>query len=84
MNYIREQEIEKAQNDSLSLGESYIQSCPTLSNFRREFIIDKFGRGSSCTYQQGIDAFDAKKECQANARSKTDLLVNVAKGSGNM
>jgi hypothetical protein len=76
-NMIRK-EIEKANNQSDFLGESYVASCGLLRDFRANFVNKYYGSNSPCSYNQILEAIDSKKTCENALKKKSAFLETIA------
>jgi len=75
---ILRKEIEKANNQSDFLGESYVASCQLLRDFRRNFVTRNYGSNSPCSYNQIIEALASKKTCDNALDKRSKFLASLA------
>ncbi len=72
-------EIREALNNTEFLGESYIGSCPALSNFKRNYVSESFGN-SPCSFQEILDSLSEKTACEKRKKDKFNFLKGIAQG----
>ena len=74
------EEIERANNQSSFLGESYIASCPILRDFRKNYVNQRYGYNSPCTFNEIQERLKLKKTCEEGVRNKGKFLENFVTG----
>ena len=75
-NNILLEDIQRAQNESDFLGETYIASCGILTNFRKDYVCDNFGCDSSCSFNEIQDSLKNILEKVALKNEQNKYLLN--------
>ena len=72
-------ELEAAQNNSAFLGDSYIASCPTLLEFKKDYMERYYGE-TSCSFTQVQQRLTEKKQCEDKVSALQKFLVDKFAG----